>query len=237
MENRRDVHRVDLSKNPCTVEARFENRVAWGMGIDLNAKGLGATFPSEPAGVLPFVGEVGQLVVAGDWLKSPLDLEARVIQRADAEAAVCLFGFEFLAKADEVASELRRVFNPRRAVRLQPPPNKPVGVVIAGEPDLRERATLRNISFTGIGLEADVTSERRIGSTSKVELQLSLSSGDEPLVVPAVIRHRQYVGRSRVVFGLVFLLPESATHIQNAIDDYVMTLQRRDLANAVQVRD
>lgn len=237
MEDRREVHRVDLSSNPCTVEARFEDRVACGMGVDLNSKGLGATFQSVPSGVLPLVGEVGHVLIAADWLKSRLSLEARVVRRSDIAAAICLFGFEFLASADEVDSQLRRVFDPRQAFRLQPPRNKPVEVVIIGASGLREVATLQDVSFTGIGLEVDIDSERRIGTTSEVELELPLPSGDEPLTVPAAIRHRHYVGESRVVVGLVFRLPRSATPIQKAIDDYVMTLQRRQLANALQVRD
>lgn len=237
MENRRDVHRIDLSSNPCTVQARFEDRVASGMGIDLTAKGLAATFQAEPAGRLPLVGEIGTLVLAGDWLDTKLDLEARVVRRSDVDAGICLYGFEFLMRADEVDLKLWRVFDPRQAPRFRPSPNKSVDVVIAGKPDLRETATLRDISFTGIGLEVDVTQERRLSSRSEIELQLPLSSGDEPLIVPATVRHRHYVGPSRAVIGLVYLLPDSTNSIQRAIDDYVMTLQRRHLINAAQVRE
>lgn len=237
MENRREVDRVDLSSNPCVVEARFEDRIVRGMGIDFNAKGLGATFGTEPAGSLPHVGEVGHVVLAGDWLTSQLELEARVVRRSDIDAGVCMYGFEFLARADDVASEVRRVFDPRQAPRFRSPRHKPVEVVIGVGTDLLEPATLHNISFTGVGLEVEVVQERRIGDSDEVEVQLPLPSGEERLIVPAAIRHRRYVGVSRVVIGLVFLLPDSNNPIQRAIDDYVMALQRNHLINAAQVRE
>ena len=236
MENRREVDRVDLSGSPCTVEARFDDRVAYGMGIDLNAKGLGATFETEPANVLPLLGEVGQLALGGDWLTSHLDLEARVVRRSDVEAGICLYGFEFLVRADEVGAALRRVFDPRQAPRFRPSA-KPIEVVIADGPQILETATLRNISFTGIGLEVDIAQERRLGTSTEVELQLPLSPGEDPLLVPAAIRHRRSIGRARAVIGLVFLLPESNNPIQRAVDDYVMGLQRKHLVNAAQVRE
>ena len=236
MENRREVDRVDLSGSPCTVEARFDDRVAHGMGIDLNAKGLGATFETEPAELLPRLGAVGQLTLGGDWLTSQLDLEARVVRRSDIVAGICLYGFEFLVRVDEVGAVLRRVFDPRQAPRFRPSA-KSIEVVIADGPDIQEAATLRNISFTGVGLELDVAQERRLGTSSEVELRLPLSPGEEPLVVPAAIRHRHHVGRARAVIGLVFLLPESTNPIQRAVDDYVMGLQRKHLINAAQVRE
>jgi hypothetical protein len=237
MENRREIYRVDLSSESCTVEARFEDRIACGMGIELDTRGLGATFETEPPALLPLVGEVGRLVVAGEWLKGQIELEAQAVRRSDIDAGVCLFGFDFLASADEVEPKLRRIFDPRQTARFRPPLNEPVEVVIGTGPDLSETATLRNISFTGVGLQIDVSQERRLGNTSEVELQLPLSSSEEPLTVPAAIRHRHFIGPSRVVIGLVFLLPDSTNPTQRAIDDYVMTLQRRDLVNAAQVRE
>lgn len=237
MVNQRDVYRVDLAGSPCTVEARFGERAAQGLGSDLSANGLGATFACEPADLLPLVGEVGHLTIAGDWLTQPLRFEARAVRRSDIGTNVCSFGFEFMAELDEVDPELRRMFNRRQAVRVRPRANEPVKVGISIQPSVQEAAILRDISSTGIGLEVGVNAQRRLGSTSKVELLLPLGPAGGRLVAPAAIRHRRYIGSSRIVLGLIFVLEESTPDVKRAIDDYVMTLQREELARVAQLRE
>jgi hypothetical protein len=236
MVNQRDVYRVDLESNPCTVEARFGERAVRGLGVDLSAKGLGATFPCEPPELLPLVGELGQVFIAGDWLKRELRFEARAVRRSDIGIDICSFGFEFTAELDEVDPELRRLFNRRQAVRVRPLANDPVEVGISIRPSDQEAAVLRDISSSGIGIELDVMAQRSIGGASKLDLLLPLGPGGGVVVVPAAIRHRRYIGSSKIVVGLIFLLEQASPEVERAINDYVMILQREELSRAAQLR-
>lgn len=139
-------------------------------------------------------------------------------------------------RVDEVDAPLRPLSHSREAVRVEAPRRPPIQVVILGPRDLRETATVRDLSFTGIGVELEVAAERRIGTITQVELRLPLPGHTRPVAVPAAIRRRQLTGRTRMIIGLIFLLPPSAAATQKAIDDYVMVLQRKRLTTTLQVR-
>ena len=233
MENHELVYRVGVSDPPCTVTVRFGDRVASGMVIDVSIAGLEATLQGGETTYdsLPLLGEVGELAIAADWCRNPIVVAARAVRMAATDGDMCLFGFEFTSRPAELEPILHGLFNRRDAVRARPARNRPVEVTITSQTDVDVTGTLRDISSTGLGISAALTSERLLGPAKAVDVSLALGRDEEPLRVPATIRNRRCDERGAdVIYGLVFAVPVSEPQLQTRIDDYVMQLQRQTLS-------
>ena len=170
--------------------------------------------------------DVRDLLSAGEEV-----VAARAVRMAATDGDMCLFGFEFTSRPAELEPILHGLFNRRDAVRARPARNRPVEVTITSQTDVDVTGTLRDISSTGLGISAALTSERLLGPAKAVDVSLALGRDEEPLRVPATIRNRRCDERGAdVIYGLVFAVPVSEPQLQTRIDDYVMQLQRQTLA-------
>lgn len=238
MEYIRSVYRVEVNGPHCTVTARFGGRVATGMALDISTAGLGATFLAGEASpnLLPDLGDLGELTINADWCRDSVVVDARVVHRADTAGDLCILGFEFTASPADTGPYLKDLFNRRRTVRVRPPRDRPVDVIMTSANDSEVKGTLLDISSTGASFEATVTSQRSAGYTRSVSVVIGLGHDSESLRVPAVIRNRRcgdptmVIGQWKLIYGVGFMVPGSQPKLQLRIDAYVKNLHMQMLS-------
>ena len=231
MKDRRAVYREALGPH-YTVIARFSDRVATGVAVDVSVAGVGATFHAgeEARSLLPDVGELGELTISSDYSENPVMFEARVAHRAEPGGDLCVLGFEFTAIPKDMDPKLKSLFNRRSEKRTRPPADQPVEVLITAGTGSEVKGTLVDISSVGAAVEAPLRSQRVLGSARAVDLSLVPGPHTRHLRIPAIIRNWRD-DQSNVVFGLAFAVPTAEPELRERIDSYLAHLQQQTLSS------
>lgn len=230
---RREAYRVPVSGDDAvTADVTGEKGRANGEVVDLSLKGATILFPVAQ-GPNFTVGESVTLDLHS--VKASLRLvqvRATVQARSELEDAR-RFGLSFSDPAvlrSELSARLLRLFNQRKAFRVEPSDSVPVDVRVCVE-ELEIVARLQDISSAGVGLLMDAESEARLSRVENVILKLQLPPDGRILTFRASIRNRtRQEAEGAVHYGL--RLESSGTprfsEQQTDVVNYVMD-RKRDL--------
>lgn len=215
-------YRVEGLGESCKVEAQFRGALVSGTGLSLSPTGVSVavSVSSARSSELPRIGESVSLTLTSDSWSGTATMQAKAVHRIDGEADLSFFGFEFL---DEPDAGSAKMFNRRQAFRVRPPADGPMQVTI-------ETATasvdgrVRDLSATGVAIEAQLSAEVELCGESSISLRMALDDAEE-ISVPATIRNRAVIDATTVMYGIAFEFPPDEPAIQGAIQDFVMKLQ------------
>ncbi len=134
--------------------------------------------------------EAVSILIHSDRMTAPLQLPSRIVRTHEMTGGV-LLAVLFRSPVDQlegVERALLRIFNRRAAVRVDASPKVPIAVAILDERgDEQARAVLRDLSITGIGLQAspDLLPLLTVGSTHEIGFSLT---AQVPLRLKATVR-------------------------------------------------
>ena len=224
------AERRSLYRAPSQSSGNFEVEVKTSSGhcytgeaVGASVEGIGVRFPKRPGTVLT-IGEPVTLSFRLPHLSHRIELGATPTNSL-AQASCWRYGFQFNDKLDapaEFAARFYRVFNRRRAYRVEPNSASAVEVtVVAGE--TAQTAKLDNISATGIALSIDGDSVEPLARSERWVLSFCLPDTEERLTMVATVRHSDRTRQQRS-YGLEFN-PNETEHFeiqQQVIMDFVM---------------
>ena len=188
--DRRAAYRVSLSADDAiSAEVTSKSGQAHGDVLDLSLNGAAVLFPiaQDPSFAL------GELVTV--HLQSSkmglVEVKATVQKRTELDDTR-RFGLAF-SEPDvlraKLSAKLLRLFNQRKAFRIEPNEAAPVDVLVCAE-ELEVVGLLRDISADGAGVLIAPESEARLSRVIHVTLKLRLPPEDKPLAFKASIRIR-----------------------------------------------
>ena len=235
---RRGTYRVSVSGDDAvTADLTGKRGRANGDVVDLSLKGATVLFPVAQAPNFA-VGE--SVTVDLHSVKGSLRLvqvRATVETRSELEEAR-RFGLSFSDPAvlrSKLSARLLRLFNQRKAIRVEPSDSAPVDVLVCVE-ELECVARLRDISAEGVGLVVDAESDARLSRVANVILKLQLPPDGRILTFRASIRNRtSQEAESAVHYGLR-LEPSGTTDFseqQTHVVNYVTDRKRESLQSLV----
>lgn len=195
--------------------------------ISLNFFGVAIGFPRGEMPPIP-LGLEQTATFSSPQLRRPIDVRVRALSRVD-EDDIHRYDFDYVNQ-NELKSllpgALFRLFNQRKAYRVEPDEKTPISVTVktCRDDGVREIiCQLVDISGTGVALLLDQDAEVALAATDEVALTFNLPNYPRAFRLEARIRHRRVVS-NRIRVGLEFVDGE-----QEAIVDYVMQRQREEL--------
>lgn len=231
---RRKVYRNDPQQAAIVVTIRPVDGEAISSTLrDVSGDGLAVYAPQE-SGLGLYVGEEVKLELWGGIVERPITIGARLRHRLMEEDA-CRYGFQFVDRDSLVhvlTGKLWKLFNRRRAFRVQPHPAQPIEVALAALDDVETRAggMLADISRFGLGVSVDLGAERAMQAVDWVEASFRLPDTSEPLEFVGLIRARN-LEEEQVRYGIELseTRSENFERQQQAIEDYVIRRRREAL--------
>ena len=142
-----------------------------GAVLSLSVKGAGTFFPRDGSPALN-IGERTTLRFAAPWLSEPLEIQATVRSRVEM-GLFRRYGFEFEIVEGSIPEHAYRLFNRRRAVRVQPPEGEAMEVTITSSSGSQVSGLLTDISATGIGVLVVATVDVSFAGSRKRSCHLS----------------------------------------------------------------
>ena len=230
---------VDPSEDLRVTIPNPEGDAFLGRLIDLSGSGAGASFPLSNCPVLA-IGETAELVFTTQRLKTPLVIAARVQNRIEQHDS-CRYGFLFLEgqlRDVDLSSDLRALFNRRKAVRVRPDPQSPINVELqALQGGLRVEGRLEDISASGVRIRLERQADSTLTAISTVTTSFSLPDCGV-VSLTGHIRNRQLVEGS-LSYGIEFdpELTDNFVSQQEIVVRFVMQRQRELLRQEPQKKE
>ncbi len=206
--------------------------------IDLTAEGAAVSFPRYADAALP-VGSRSTLIFTAPWLRTPLQVAASAISRADS-GELRRYHYQLHFESEEqrrrFSREAERVRNQRMASRVRPSATEPVVVQVelTGEhrspsgarvADVELRGSLKDISVGGAAVLIDSGAETAFATTDVIDVSFQLPHGSRPLHLRGWIRHRELQG-DLMSYGLEFDSAHAEDFAQQ-LDEIVRYIARR----------
>lgn len=191
---------------------------------EVSSDGVRARFPRTSAPKLPLGIDVG-LRFLGNQLKQPVACDARVLARRDEEHhRVYVFR---LLRPEEIVPvllpQIQGIYNRRGAVRIRPRGRVPIIARLRSESGLELRASLHDISASGMSMRVSPSEEALLACSAEVDVAVALPARPPlELHLRASIRERHFAGKL-VHLGLAFQ-PEGSHNFfaqEQAILQYV----------------
>ena len=203
-EERRRKYRITKSKShPVRVTLTFDGADVTCEFLDLTASGVGVRVMGNRDPNLR-VGDVAELMLATlarDEVRSP----ARVVHIKRDPDLPTRYGFEFI-NVGNLYSQLdnfyARLFNRRRALRVRPALDKKLAFHLTW-PGQELKASVFNISQTGVGLSLPPAEAQRLDGVDEVEVRFRLPGMTEDMVGRAYVKNRTTL-TAQVIVGLLF---------------------------------
>ena len=187
-------------------------------------------FPSQGAPLLP-VGRAGELRFYRPETGEKVSALGKVAFRGDGDTTR-VFHFLF---GERTRESLASLLEPRRAFRVHPDPDEPVGVTIH-VPGVAGAiiGSARDLSTSGLGIDIPWEHEASLSKQEVVELRMRLPGHSEEIVFTGRVRNRS-LGTGAINYGIQFSTGAlSADDPQMAaLGDYVAqrsTLAKRAVA-------
>jgi len=138
------------------------------------------------------------------------------------------YSFQF-DESEALRPQLVRMFNQRRAFRVEPDPHAPVNVTMVSPSGFQATGCLEKISSIGIGFTTSAQADTGFASIERAEVRVALPPDRKPLRLVAWIRNRHLLDKM-IQYGLEFDPHETEhfTEQEQEILIYVM-LRQRDL--------
>jgi hypothetical protein len=203
--------------------------------LDLSNKSVVVRFPRNDMPIL-FISEQATLLFSSAQLPEPISVEANVRSRTETQLhrRYALQFTESIQSRTRVSGELQRLFNRRGTYRVALDAKESVEVVIQiperGGLNSLFTARLKDISATGLRIEAPLDVDAVLAEHEQLEASFNLPASAAALKLVAWIRNRISEGDA-VGYGLEFDAKHSENfhQQQNEIIDYVMRRQRGEL--------
>ena len=201
--------------------------------VDGDARSLSLRFSNEIAPVFA-IGELVSISLRSAALETPLDSDARVVARAEAEPnRTYRLKLDTRPTADPAATEaFLRLISRRAAARVTLAPKEHVDVTViakrSGE-TLELAGSIQDISASGARLLLKADADRLLFSVASLRIRFRLPGGDASLELPASIRHRA-AAPDGIFYGIHFETggePELLEH-REEISNFVFSRQRAE---------
>ncbi len=230
-QDRRSIYRVtpDSADNMAVTLRTPSGQQSAAEVVDINVDGAGTRIASGEAIALG-IGERVRLSLSSSRFSAPVELEATVVGKKERESEQD-YSFHFQGQGDvetQFPQEFYEMFNRRGAYRAVEPENEnpiDVGLCIPDSAGVRSVGTARliNISATGMGAMAKLSTDQAMGDNQFVEISLGLPPNMTAINLGAWIHNREFQDKG-IYYGLKFDARRSRDFLamEEEIVDYVM---------------
>lgn len=201
-EKRRQYRIPQSKKHPLSATLKRDSEAIQADFVDVSVHGVGLRIAAERGAKL-VLGEVLELTVMSLTHGKVTTPGKLVYKKSDGKHS--RVGFEFVNIGDlysQLDAFYSRIFNRRRAVRVRPELDRKLTVTMRW-PGKELKASITNVSETGVGIVLPAETATQIEGVDKVAIQFKLPGSAEDLHGAAFVRNKNPVS-GQVVYGLMF---------------------------------
>jgi c-di-GMP-binding flagellar brake protein YcgR len=202
IERRRQYRIPQSKKHPLSATLKQGQTSLQAEFIDVSVHGVGLKVAAERGDKME-LGDVVELTVMS-FSHGKVTTPGKLVHK-ESDGKFVRVGFEFVNVGDlyaQLDAFYSRIFNRRRSVRVRPELDRKLTVVMrwAGK---ELKATVTNVSDTGLGIVLPVDSANELENVDKVAIQFKLPGATEPLHGAASVRNKSTVS-GQFLCGLMF---------------------------------
>lgn len=202
IERRRQYRIPQSKKHPLSATLKQGETTLQAEFLDVSVHGVGLKLSAERGDKLE-LGDVVELTVMS-FSHGKVTTPGKLVHK-ESDGKFVRVGFEFVNIGDlysQLDAFYSRVFNRRRSVRVRPELDRKLTVVMrAANKELK--ATVTNVSDTGLGIVMPMESGAELGNVEVVAIQFKLPGASEPLHGAASVRNKS-TASGQFLCGLMF---------------------------------